>query len=437
MISPSRRLVVALALSAIPFLLEVWMPGLARVGGIATALLLLAVLIDGATTPTTASFTISLRPPSALGLGREESIGVEIRNGSRRRQEGWIRVQVPETWTVPALLQPLDLEPLRIGETVYRATPGKRGKQELGPVFIRLLSPLGLLWRDLRVDARVQAKIYPALGSVRQVDFLSRRLRLRDLGLRVQRQRGQGMEFERLRDHHPDDGLRRIDWKATARRGRFITREYQIERCQNVVLMIDAGRMMTEEVDGIVKIEYVLRAALLLARIAAQFDDRVGALVFSERVERLTPLRKGHGAVRALADALYEIEPQLCEANYEAAFGALNSQYRKRALVVLFTNLVDQGTSGLVAGYLKAVRARHVPLCVAVGDRETRETAWRSPGTVDEAYRKAAAAQLLIGRARTVHELQRSGVQVIDAPAGEISVQLMNKYLDLKARQVL
>lgn len=437
MMVPSRRLVVALVLCAVPFVLDLGIPGLRTLGYAATALVAAALLLDAVLAPRAGAFDVSLRLPGVLSLGNEEEIGVEIRNRSGLGGRGWLRVQVPETWSPRRLLEPLTLEPRRIVEAAYRATPRKRGKFELGPVHLRLPSPLGLLWRDYAFDARQEAKIYPAVAAIKRFDLLSRKLRTRDLGLRSQRQRGQGMEFARLREHHPDDGLRSIDWKATARRGRFICREYQIERCQNIVLLIDAGRMMTEEVDGVVKIEYVLQAALLLARVAARFDDRVGALVFSDRIERLTPLRKGHAATRALAEALYEVQPRLTEANYEAAFAALNTQYRKRALVVLFTNLVDQGTTELISGYLKALRGRHVPLCVAVGDRETRESAWATPRTPDDVYRKAAAAQLLVSRAKTVRDLQSAGVQVVDAPAGVVPVDLVNKYLDLKARQLL
>lgn len=437
MIFPSRRFVVGLSLCAIPFVLDLWMTGLSRLGFLALGGLLLAALLDAAFAPRRGAFEVSLRLTPVLSLGSEEPMRVEIRNRSGLGGKGLLRVGVPETWTTTAVLQPFEVLPRGITDAVYRAVPRKRGKFPVGPVWFRLPSPLGLLWRDYRVDETIEVKIYPAVASIKRFDLLSRRLRTRELGLRSQRQRGQGMEFARLREHHPDDDVRSIDWKATARRGRFICREYQIERCQNVVMMIDAGRMLTEEVDGIVKIEYVLNAALLLTRIAAQYDDRVGALVFSDRVERMTPLRKGHAAVSAMAEALYEVQPRLTEANYEAAFAALNAQCRKRALVVLFTNLVDQGTTELVSGYMKALRGRHVPLCVAVGDRETREAAWALPRTPDDAYRKAAASQLLVSRARTLQDLQSHGVHTVDAAAGLIQVELINKYLDLKARQVL
>ena len=259
----------------------------------------------------------------------------------------------------------------------------------------------------------------------------------REMGLRVQRMRGQGMEFARLREYVRGDDPRLIDWKATARRMTPISREYQVERCQNVLLMIDAGRMLTEEVDGLVKIEYVLHAALLLTRVAAEYDDRVGALVFDDKVERYAAPRKGRAAVSALAEALFDVEPKLCESDYDAAFRHLQVTNRKRALVVLFTNVVDQETSELVSGYLGAAAKRHVPLLVAVNDLETRRLADRVATTEEEAFEKAAACRMLSAREKTLADLKRRGVHVIDAPAGQVPLALANRYLELKAKQVL
>jgi uncharacterized protein (DUF58 family) len=434
---PSRRLVWVLVLDAIPFVLDLWIPGLATLGWIVMAGTAALVALDLAFAPRRRAFELELKLPPVLSLAEEEPVRVRVGNRTGAGGAGWVRVVFDGSWQVPRQLERVDVPGHGYGEAVFRVRPRKRGKYSVGPVFLRLPTPLGFLWRDYRFEEAAEVKVYPAVAAIKKLELLSRRLRTRELGFRAHRLRGQGMEFARLRDHHPDDDLRLIDWKATARRGRFISREYQVERCQNIMLMIDAGRMLTEEVDGIVKIEYALNASLLLTRVAAGYDDRVGALVFSDRVERMTALRKGHAAVGAMAEALYDVEPKLCEADYEAAFGHLNARCRKRALVVLFTNLVDQGTSELVSGFLKGLRWRHVPLCVALGDRETREVAWCVPRTAEEAYRKGAAAQLLLSRARTIQDLQRRGVHVVDAPAGRVPVELINKYLDLKARQLL
>ncbi|HEX7901209.1 MAG TPA: DUF58 domain-containing protein [Planctomycetota bacterium] len=434
---PTGRLVVALVLCLPPFVLALWVPGLERLGWAAAAVVALLAAVDALFAPRRESLEVELDVPPVLSLADEQALRIRVRNrtGSRARIE--VRAVLPEEWKVDRLVEPIDLPPFGTGEAVWRVVPRRRGKYLPGPVHLRVPGPLGFTRRDLLFDLRAEVKVYPAVGSIRKHELLARRLRSREMGLRAHRQRGQGLEFARLRDYHHDDEPRLIDWKATARRGRFISREYQVERCQNVVLLIDAGRMLTEEVDGIVKIEYVLNAALLLTKIASRYDDRVGALVFSDKVDRLTPLRKGHAAVGAMAEALYDVEPRLVEPDYEAAFAALGTRLRKRALVILFTNLVDQETSGLVSGYLRGLAARHVPVCVAVGDRETRDVAWSVPAGPEDAYRKAAAAHLLTSRDHTLQQLRRAGVRVVDAPAGQVPVQVLDQYLDLKARQVV
>ncbi len=437
MIGPTWRLVTALLLGLPPWILALWVPGLETMGVIYLLGLAGVAALDLVFTPRRRSFEAELALPKVLSLAHEEPVTVRLLNRSGLSGRARVRLVVPEAWRLDRPVEEIRLRGHGRAEAVFRVLPRKRGKFEAGPVYLRFPTPVGLFLRDLRLDARAETKVYPAIAPIRQFALLSRRQRTRDMGLRAHRLRGQGMEFARLRDYHPDDDIRLVDWKATARRGRLISREYQVERCQNIVMLIDAGRMLTEEVDGIVKIEYVLNAALLLTRIAAEYDDRVGAVVVSDRVERSTPLRKGRAAVGAMAEAVYDVEPRLCEANYEEAFAHLNVRYRKRALVVLFTNVVDQETSSLVSGCLKGTAWRHVPLLVAVGDRETREAAWAAPRAPGDLYRKGAAAQMLVSRAKTLQDLQRQGVHVIDAPAGEISVALINKYLDLKTRQVI
>jgi uncharacterized protein (DUF58 family) len=437
MIGPTRRWIAGLVLAAVPFVLAALVPGLETLGVIVLLALLALSALDLAFLPRRANYEAALDVAPVLSLAGEEPVTLRLRRLKGPFGRARVRPVLPVEWDVDR--PEVTLEVPRSGEAtaVFRVRPRKRGRYAPGPVFVRLAAPLGLFWKDLRLDARSEVKVYPAVSSMKRYALLARQLRTREMGLRAHRLRGQGMEFARLRDHHPDDDIRLIDWKATARRSRLIAREYQVERCQNVVLMIDAGRMLTEEVDGIVKIEYVLNAALLLTRIAAQYDDRVGALVFADRVEKNVPLRKGQAAVKGMAEALYDVEPRLRESDYEGAFDVLHTRFRKRSLVVLFTNLVDQETSGLVQGLLRGLARRHLPICVAVGDREVEEAAQRMPSTAEEAYRKAAAAHMLVSRAKTLQELHKSGVHVVDAPAGQVPVAVLDKYLDLKARQLL
>ncbi len=436
-IVPSRRLRILVAAAAALFAAALAVPGLSTVALAADVIVVLIFTFDLAATPRRSTITAGIRVGRVVSLGTPERIGLEISSAAGAGGPAYARLVVPDHWDAPDPPAPFDLQAHGVADLVVTATPKRRGRFELGPVHVRYPSLLGFFERDAVCAAKAEVKVYPAVSSLKKYQVLVRRMRLREMGFRPQRMRGQGMEFARLREHQPDDDPRLVDWKATARRGRLIAREYQVERCQTIMMMVDAGRMLTEEVDGLVKFEYALHAALLLTRVAAEYDDRVGAIVFSDRIERSAIPRKGRAAVPALAEALFDAEPKLCEADYDRAFEHLQTVCRKRALVVLFTSLVDQETSALVSGYLRAVGRRHVPLCVAIGDREIAERAAAVPKTEDEAYEKAAACRLLAARARTIQDLQRRGVQVIDAVSGQVPVALVNRYLDLKARQLL
>ena len=435
--TPTRRLWFLIAVAAAPFVVALFDPAFVRVGLAIDALIVLAVAADVALTPRPRAIEARVVVDSIVSLGSPERVRVEIANAGGAHGRASARLVVPDHWQGAEAPAPFDLEPRRVVDVDFTATPVRRGRYALGPVHVRYPSLLRLFQRDALCDARAEVKVYPAVSSIKKYQMLVRRLRLREMGFRPQRIRGHGMEFARLREYQPDDDPRLVDWKATARRGHPISREYQVERCQTIMMMVDAGRMLTEEVDGLVKFEYALHAALLLTRVAAEYDDRVGAIVFSDRVERSVAPRKGRAAVAALSEALFDVEPRLCESDYDGAFEHLQLACRKRALVILFTNLVDQETGGLLSGYLAAVARRHVPVCVAIGDRETAGLAHAMPATEDDAYVKAAACRLLSARTRTLSDLQRRGVHVIDATSGQVPVALVNRYLDLKARQLL
>ena len=435
--TPTPRLVFLLVAASLPYAAAMVEPSLVKVGIAGDIVVLAALVLDWILTPKPAEMKATVQSDRVASLGAPFTVKFAVMNAGGAHGIAQARIVWPEHWKAEKATAGFELPGRGTAEVEFSATPSRRGRFWVGPGWVRYASTLGLFKRDAELKCSAEVKVYPAVASLKKYQLLVRRLRLREMGLRAQRVRGQGMEFARLREYARGDDPRLIDWKATARRTSIISREYQVERCQNVVLMIDAGRMLTEEVDGLVKIEYVLHAALLLARVAAEYDDRVGAMVFSETVERYATPRKGRAAVGALAEALFDVEAKLVESDYDAAFQHLQVTNRKRALVVLFTNVVDQETSGLVSGYLTGAAHRHVPLLVAVSDRETREKADRPARTEEEAFEKAAACRLLAQRDKTLADLKKRGVYVIDAPAGQVPIMLANRYLDLKARQIL
>src|SRR5688572_7612573 len=271
-----------------------------------------------------------------------------------------------------------------------------------------------------------------------QYRLLALRGRLREAALRHLRQRGAGTSFESLREHLPGEDHRRVDWEATARRGRLIARRYEVERSQSLVLMVDAGRLMTAEVaGGFPRLEYALNAALVLAHVAVSRDDRVGAMVFADRLQGFVPPTRGHGALARVTSILAAAEGRLAEPDVEGAFRHLAARGRKRSLLVVFTEVVDPETSAALLAHVARAAGRHLPLVVTLRDRDLEREAALPVTGPEEAYRRAAAEELLHGREQALALLRRRGVSVLDADPSGMTAAVIDRYLDLKARLLI
>jgi uncharacterized protein (DUF58 family) len=272
------------------------------------------------------------------------------------------------------------------------------------------------------------------VANVNAYALLARHNRLREVGLTPLRRTGEGTQFESLRDYQHGDPLRHIEWKATARRGKPISKNYEVERSQNVMVMIDTGRLMTSEFRGMSRLDYVLNASLMLSYVALRHGDSVGVLAFSDRIETFLPLRRGPGVSRRMLEALHSVEPRLCESDYRMAFRFLATRSRKRALVLLFTDVLDRRASGSVLSYMSNMARHHRPLCVTLSDPEIAELARSRPGSVRDTYVKVVATDLVRARENALRAMQRRGVSTLDVPPDGLTVATVNKYLALKRR---
>ena len=231
------------------------------------------------------------------------------------------------------------------------------------------------------------------------------------------------------------DDTRRIDWKATARRGNLIVRQFEAERSQDVLLAIDAGRWMAERIGGRERLDHALAAALLLADTAAAQGDRVGIFVFADRIEHFLP--PARASLPRLADVLGRVEARLREPNYPAAFAYLSRQLRRRSLLVLFTDVIDARTSAALLAHLGAAAHRHLVLAVTL--HNTALDAAATAPVHDEAavFRRAAAEELLGARAQALATMQRAGVLVADVDPQNATPAVVNRYLEVKRRGLL
>jgi uncharacterized protein (DUF58 family) len=385
-----------------------------------------------------ATARVEREPPRILSVGRPNSVHLHLHFAPGRR----VRI----TDDLPAELACADL-PLQadIPSTghvtlAYRVTPSRRGLYELGDHHLRWPTPLGLWWRQLRIPARQPVRVYPDVQAVRTYEMLARQS-LENRMVRTVRLRGGENEFEALRDYNRDDDYRAIDWKATARRQRLIAREYQQEQNQSVLCMLDCGRLMTAESQGLSQLDHALNAALMLAHVAARAGDQVGLLAFDSRVRAYLPPQSGRRAAQRVIAASYDIHAQMVETDFESAYGYLSQHLRKRSLVVLFTEVIDDLSAKSVVRTVRSLGPRHLALCVLFRNDDL-DAAAEPHGTGSEAqasdlYQRAAAAEVIVARDRLVRELQEAGALVLHISPRKLTAGLINRYLRIKAQRLL
>ncbi len=379
------------------------------------------------------------RNERVMSVGERNAVVLTLTNETARRLV--VRVTEPLVHGLEPLTVDLGrvaLPPRGEATFTYEVKPLVRGRMTLPPTSVRVLGPLRLGWRALEAGAPHEIRVYPNVMAVGRYQSLIRRSRLREMGIATVRQRGQGTEFESLREYIPGDDPIKIDWKATARRGKLISRNYQAERSQTIMLCLDAGRMMTTEIDGLSRFDHAVNSALLLAHVALSHGDGVGLVVFSDSIERYLPPRKGHGTLTRIVEALYDVQPSLVEPNYRdgvtrAAMG------RRRSLVVMFTDVSGEETASELVPYVGRLLPRHLPLVVFLRDREVEEAAEGKAGGSGRAdpWSMAAAANFLEERDHVQEYLRSRGTMVLDVMPGRLAPRVVNTYLEIKARSLI
>ncbi|MCS7209091.1 MAG: DUF58 domain-containing protein [Fimbriimonadales bacterium] len=397
-------------------------------------LAVLAITVDAFTLPRADAFRVQRKHERVLSLGTANRIELHLEHALTTPRRARLRDEPPPFCDYDRREFSVTLLPNQPTQVVYHLTPRYRGEARFEDVFVRVAGRFGLALRDYRLPARESVPVYPNLLQMREYDLLRHRGRLQQMGFRQLRLRGQGTEFESLREYTPDDEFRKIDWKATARRGKPIVRDYQTERSQNVILMLDAGRNMLAEVEGKRKFDAVLNAALMLAYVAVQMDDKVGALVFSDEIDLFSVPQRGRTQVGKLVEALHAAQPRMVEPDYLYATTYLARRWRKRSLIALFTDLIDPDASRMVLHALGTLTRQH--LCVAITVSDPRLHAWsrQVPEKPLELYRRAVAVQTLADRLAAMRTLERMGIHCIDAEPETLVPALVNYYLQMKAR---
>lgn len=319
----------------------------------------------------------------------------------------------------------------------YALRPGRRGAFRLETVHLRVPSRWRLWQRFLDYPCDSTIHVYPDMQQLGQYALLARTNRLSLVGVRRTRRIGMDHDFERLRDYTLDDNHKHIDWRATARRQKLTVKDFQTSQSQRVLFLVDCGRMMTNEAAGLSLLDHALNAVLMLSYVALRQGDAVGLLAFSDEIHGFIPPRGGLVQMNRLLHATFDRFPRLVESRYDQAFRYLAAHTRKRSLVVLITNVIDEVNSSQIEQYLTNLVGRHLPLGILLRDRRMFEPLEAEHPQPDQLWQAAAAAEILAWRQQVLTDLVKKGVLVQDVFPEEMTTPLINRYLEIKARHLL
>lgn len=358
-------------------------------------------------------------------------------NRTGRTFRGRVVDDLPESFVATPAEHMLYLPPLAKVSFARSVTGMMRGAFFLKHVYVESVSALRLWRRHFVLPLENQVNVYPDMQQLSEYALLARTDRLSLIGVRRTRQIGQDSDFERLRDYTPDDNYRHIDWRTTARRNKLTVRQFQSDQSQRVIFLLDCGRMMTNQREGLSLLDHSLNAALMMGYVALSKGDSVGMLCFSDAVHAYIPPRGGRNQLNRLLQAGFNQYPRLVESRYDQAFLHLSNHCKRRTLVVFMTNLIDEVNAGQVVDYLGNIVGRHLPLGVLLRDRQMFAAADHPGGSSDQMYRAAVAAEILCWRDQVIRDLRHRGSLVLDVFPDEMTAPLVNEYLRVKAKHLL
>lgn len=373
-------------------------------------------------------------PPS---LGQKMNVTLEVRNTSRASISAEIQDEAPDTFSRTLPSGELAVPAGSAASFAYAIEPHARGDARFGDAWLRYRSAWRLAERWARARIGQEVRVYPNLQQAQKVRLYMIRSRQIELEKRFRRQRGQGREFESLREYREGDEFRDISWSATARRGKLITKVHQLERSQTVWLVVDAGRLLRARVNGLTKLDYAVNAALSLAQVGLYSGDRVALLAYGRKPQQRVPPGQGAAHLRALLEGLAQVRAETYEADHLRAVELLLGSQSRRSLIVWMTDVAETAATPEVIECTAAMTSKHLVLVAIMEQTELRRVARARPENEHEMYRYSAALEIVQRRDLLLRQLRQQAALTVETPPAGLTTALVNQYLEVKERSLL
>ncbi|MEA2204703.1 MAG: hypothetical protein QOE77_1479 [Blastocatellia bacterium] len=434
----TRLFYLLLAVGFIPLSLAWGRPWLRWVTLVYDLLILVAAIVDSRTSKLPGGVRIHREFGGRFAVGAENEVRLNVANNTPRPLVLVLKDEYPPQMKLSGLREgKMRVAAQSSAALVYGLTPPKRGVFVFGSIAVRYLSRFGLAWREKRLSEAQSVKVYPNMRRAREAELKALGARSLVSSHRKTSWRGEGREFESMRDYVRGDELRHVSWTATARRGRLVTRQYQVERDQTILIAIDAGRLMTARIEQETKLDSAVHATLALMSAAARGGDNSGLVVFGRRIQAFLPPRRGREHMEAALEALHAVEPEMIEPSYARAFEFIAGNSKRRSLVVVLTDLVDEEGSRELLTSLRLLRPRHLPLVVTIGDRDLKAVVREAPQDTRELFTQSVAEEIMYQREAALRLVESQGGLALDVTAAALAPALLETYLRVKERGLL
>lgn len=429
---PTLRLIRLLVLGAPLWLLALFLPAGWLVGLLYFALLAILCWRDARTIPAAAQFGAARRLPPRFALDVEQPITLVLGNHSERPVQAAVRDELPDAVESADALPAVVIPPHGEAQLCYTVRPVRRGAHDFGAVVLRARGRSGFVEKQLSLATPDTIKVYPNFRGADRYQLLAR-IDQREETVRKPRPfKAAGTDFESLRPYIAGEDPRNIDWKATARRGAPISRNKQVEKGQQLAVLLDAGRLMAETVGAYSKLEHALNATVMLSYVVQKRGDALAVASFSNKIESFLPTVRGPSLMPRVLESLYAVQVRPVESDYWQAIAQVMTLLSRRSLVVLLTDVLDASASAGLINNLSRAAEKHLVLCVVLSEPAIGEIARMIPGSVEETYRKAAACDQLRRRRIALESMRARGILVLETDPAHLSVQLAQRYLEIR-----
>lgn len=380
---------------------------------------------------------IQRKLPVRLSLGDDNPVLVSIRSDFPMKISFEVIEELPLQFQKRDFLVKGQLLPGESYQLDYLLKPLTRGEYNFGYTNVYVSSILGFIQQRIKGSEQETVAVYPSFLSMRKLELMAISNRLEDVGVKRIRKVGLHSEFDQIREYVPGDDSRTLNWKATARRATLMVNQYQDERSQQVISLIDMGRVMEMPFNGMSLLDYAINASLIISNTAMFKHDRAGLITFSDQIHSLVPPDRKGGHLQRILEVLYKQETDFNESSYEKLYATVSFKIRQRSLLILYTNFEGIPSMRRQLPYLKKLASKHLLLVVFFENTEVQQLAGERSRSLEEAYVHNIARKFVHDKKLMVREMKRAGIMDLLTPPESLSVNLINKYLEIKARELI